>query len=281
MNLYKYTKTEANKIGEKYMANVDISLLSIDPRFQRVDTYTPSKVRRLAVEFDSDKMDILRLSPHDEEEKFSVIDGYHRYMAAKTKGIETLPCEIIMGMPKDPGQRLKREAEIFVSQDKNTERLTPLQKHGANIILGERANVNLQKAIDKHKIKVKNLKTRSTKQVGVLTGFADALVIAGYGERYIDETFRILKEAKWDLMPCGLGARQISAIGKMVKMHECDPRVSSLIIEYLRPIDYQMYISRGMSTYPTRKPQEGLIMILEDYVVEHNVQRVYFGGKVA
>lgn len=281
MKLYNYTKTEAKKIGNKYMANVDISLLTVDPRFQRVDTYTPAKVRKLAAEFDSDKMDILPLSPHDEEGKFSVIDGYHRYMAAKLRGMETLPCDIIMNMPTDPAQRLKREAEIFVSQDKDTERLTPLQKHGANIILEVKANINLQKAIDKYKIKVKNLKTRSTKQVGVLTGFADALVIAGYGEKYIDETFRILKEAKWDLTPNGLGARQIRAIGKMVKIHECDQKVSSLLIEYLRPIDYQIFISKGMSTYPTRKPQEGLIMILEDYVVAHNIQRLYFGGKVA
>lgn len=97
--LFNLTMKNIQTIGKKHYAEIPTELLFADESFQRTDTCSKEKIRRLANKFDINKMDTLRVVPHAETCNFSIIDGYHRFKAAEMLGIDSVPCEVIVDAP--------------------------------------------------------------------------------------------------------------------------------------------------------------------------------------
>lgn len=77
-----------------YYKDLPVSLLEIHPTIQRdlSDHYL-----KIAEQWDLGKCQPLTVSWHSDG-RFYILDGQHRYMAAKHNGIASLPCRVFKGV---------------------------------------------------------------------------------------------------------------------------------------------------------------------------------------
>lgn len=139
--------------GTKACAVIPRELMSVDPAYQRLETRNHRKIKAMHDNFDHMIMDALLVVPHPEESTFSIVDGYGRFIASE--GIlDKLECVVITSAPSDPDERRHFEASIFTRQSLYTEKVTPLQMHKANLILGEPNAVALQEVVDEYNLSI-------------------------------------------------------------------------------------------------------------------------------
>lgn len=109
----------------KRIASVPVELLELDHAYQREETGNANK---LAENWDDTACEFLLVSFRDG--KFYIIDGQHRMIAAKIKGIKSLPCVILTGLTRS------EEARRFSVQGVGRKILTPSDTFKANIECG-------------------------------------------------------------------------------------------------------------------------------------------------
>lgn len=266
--LFNLIKSNIQVIGNKQFANVDISLLKADERYQRVNTTRAAKITKLVKAFDFNKMDALKVSVHNDEKKFFIIDGYHRYMAAKELGLSALPCEILK-LPDSGVERLKAEARLFAEQDMAVDKLMPIQTHDANLILGIRENVIVQNLIEKHGIQLKKSIKGQVGTVNTLSGFYTALRVArgANGEEILDKVFSIIIASGWNLTKTGMQKWVIHCLATILKLHNDDmDAVASKLSSSLRGIEPSGLLAVAKAKYPNRTTNQSVILLLEDTI---------------
>jgi len=149
----------AFRIGTKLIAWIPVELLNIKP-YQR---NRQRHVTQIAENWDDAKCNVLLVSYDEAEGCFNVMDGQHRAIAARMRGVEYLVCEIFTGMT------ISKEASLFVSQNENTRKLSPFDTYKANqFIVGEEetelSEIDKQVAAvcGKYNVKVEKSNARST-----------------------------------------------------------------------------------------------------------------------
>ena len=281
--MFSQTMASKIKVGNKYYAYVPLKRMFVDEDYQRQTS--KAKVRKLAEKWTINKMDALRVSPHPEEGKFSIIDGSHRFHAAQMNGEKFLACEIIMGLSDDPDKRKVEEAKLFSTQGDEVNRLTAQEKHKANLLLGIKENVIVDKLCKKYNIALKPDSARGRVKKGILSGFCDALKIAReYGEKTLNDTFYILCESRWNLSKNGLSSIILRTVSNIMVLHpNFEVELKQELTEFFRPIEPEKIMADAMNRYPERKEQERIMMYLEDEMVcrINDMYRVYSGGPVS
>lgn len=281
--MFSQTMASKIKVGNKYYAYVPLKRMVVDEDYQRQTS--KAKVRKLAEKWNINKMDALRVSPHPEEGKFSIIDGSHRFHAAQMNGEKFLACEIIMGLSDDPAKRKVEEAKLFSTQGDEVNRLTPQEKHKANVLLGVKENVIVDNICKKYDIPYKPESARRGGNIkGVLTGFAEALRISKkYGEEMLDAIFYILCESRWDMAYKGMGSVILNSLANILALHPgFKEDIKFELINLFTPIEPEKLFADAMSKYPERKEVERLTLYLEDYLIGeiNDMYRVYSGGNI-
>jgi hypothetical protein len=109
----------------KRIADIPVDLLDLDHSYQRVET---GNAKKIADNWDKDACEFLLVSYRNG--KFYIIDGQHRFIAAKIKGIASLPCVIFSGLTRS------EEARRFSIQGMGRKKLTPSDTFKANIECG-------------------------------------------------------------------------------------------------------------------------------------------------
>lgn len=280
-DVYDLVLNSLRKVGNKYYASIPLTLLFADKRFQRNSRSAHVKIKRLVDRWNPNKMDALKVVPHGETCSFSVVDGFHRLTALRMMGVTTVECEVVLGLSENPDERLVQEAFLFATQGDEIDRLLPVDKHNANLVLGVKENVVVNSLCAKYHIPLKTSLQGRTK-VSHLAGFTAALSIARVNEKLLDDVFYILCESRWNLAAKGLGALTLKTVSGILSLHpECKDDIIKSLIEYFTPIDPAQYFANAYAKYPERKEQERLVLFLEDYLVETlGITRVYNGGAV-
>lgn len=281
--MFSQTMASKIKVGNKYYAYVPLKRMYVDEDYQRQTS--KAKVRKLAEKWNINKMDALRVSPHPEEGKFSIIDGSHRFHAAQMNGEKFLACEIIMGLSDDPAKRKVEEAKLFSTQGDEVNRLTPQEKHKANVLLGVKENVIVDNICEKYDIPYKPDSARGGHLKGVLAGFAEALRIAKvYGEKLLDEVFYVICESRWNMAYKGMGNAILRSLTNILVLHpDFKAEIKFELIKLFTPIEPEKLLADAMSKYPERKEIERLTLYLEDYLIGEidGMYRVYSGGNIS
>lgn len=281
--MFSQTMASKIKVGNKYYAYVPLKRMYVDEDYQRQTS--KAKVRKLAEKWNINKMDALRVSPHPEEGKFSIIDGSHRFHAAQMNGEKFLACEIIMGLSDDPAKRKVEEARLFSTQGDEVNRLTPQEKHKANVLLGVKENVIVDNICEKYDIPYKPDSARGGHLKGVLAGFAEALRIAKvYGEKLLDEVFYVICESRWNMAYKGMGNAILRSLTNILVLHpDFKAEIKFELIKLFTPIEPEKLLADAMSKYPERKEIERLTLYLEDYLIGEidDMYRVYSGGNIS
>lgn len=126
-----------------YYKDLPLALLQPHPTIQR--KLVPDHYGRIAADWDIAKCAPLTVSLQDDG-TFYIIDGQHRYMAAKTLGIATIPCRIFRNLSPE------EEAETFYKQNENCKRLTPRDTLRARLTIHEPIAESLAKLCREHGI---------------------------------------------------------------------------------------------------------------------------------
>ena len=282
--LWDLTMSNVQKVGGKHYVFAPMELLFVDERFQRVDENSKGKVNQLIRNWDSNKMDSLKGSVHAEELRISIIDGYHRVMAALALNLPGLEIEILQNMPENPEERLVMEATYFATQGDEVSKLTPVQKHKANVLRGVKENVTVNELIEQHHINLKKNPSRGRVGAGELAGFTTALTIAkNNGKEMLNTVLSILCEARWNLSKNGLSANALATVYNMLRLHpEHKNEIGSALINMFTPIEPDQLFAQAYAKYPNRGEKERILLHVEDIVCETlKITRVYNGGSVS
>lgn len=169
-----------------YIYKVPVSELRMDYSYQRV---SGAKVKDIMNEYDPKKAGLLLVNYRPEEDLFYIIDGGHRFEAAKRLGKEFMDCQIEVGMT------VEEEAKRFAEQEKNKTKLKPFHRFHAAKRSGDAIANDLQRLCDAYSIKI----VASPKDGdGSLKGLAYAWSVAQAGKlERLDWIFKVIKMAAW------------------------------------------------------------------------------------
>lgn len=103
---------------------VPVALLNVK-KYQRAITDRKHLID-IAVNWDDKKCKPLTISYEEEKGWFNVVDGQHRALAAKMRGIEFVPCEIHFNLTES------EEAKMFVELNTNAKKPKPVDTFNAN-----------------------------------------------------------------------------------------------------------------------------------------------------
>jgi len=113
---------------------ININNLIVDSRYQRDtrSTRSQSNIIKIAEHFEWAKFSPLTVTNADKKGFYAIIDGQHRFEAAKMLGdIEELPCWIV------PQSSLKVQADVFVDINKNRVAINPYEIYKAQVAAGD------------------------------------------------------------------------------------------------------------------------------------------------
>lgn len=272
--LYISVMNNVSICGTKKNAYINTILLTIDPEYQRIETRNKNKVSRLVREWDDNQMDPLRVVPHPEEYKFSVVDGLGRLTAAKQKGITSLNCVIIDG-PADPEERRIFEARLFLHQNDCLETVKPVQMHKARVLDNDQIAIAVEDLCKQNRVEI--VEVSGQRHARVLGSYSATYGIAKEkGVDVLKDTFRVLDKAGYMEEGNGLSSRIMVPVANIIQAY---PDVIDLIGGFMRKTSPNLLIAKGAATYPERGWRASLTLYLQDYIVEETGYTVKFDSK--
>lgn len=275
--MFEQVLASAIKVGNKYFAPVPLRLLFIDDSYQRKTKKT--KVAALVKKWDINKMDALRVSPRPENNTFAIIDGSHRYSAAMVKQENILVCELLMDLSSDPKERVKQEAKLYATQSDEVNKLTPIEKHNANVLLGVEENMIVDSILKKYGLLLKQNSMGGKIKQGRFAGFSALLEEAKKGEEHVDRIINVICNIHWDIAHAGTSSLVVRCFGKILSLHKGrEDDIKETLISILLPMEPEQLFGKAVARYPMRKERERVLLFLEDEVCRLlKMERVYNG----
>lgn len=239
-----------NQIG---IYAVPLALCYVDERYQGLREHR--QISKLERKWDERKLAPIILVPHPEEYRFAIVDGQGRVRVAEKLGYESLQAIILLNAPQDPDERLRFEAELFISQDDEIEKVKSLEKHPARVIIGDEAATILEGMFKKYGIKYTD--TRGAREVSVLGSYPTTYAIAkSHGVYCLDFIFSIIKNAGWDKEPNGYATYVTEALKDVwLAFHSREERnaIHTYLSDRFRDIDPTLFSSKARARYPMRR----------------------------
>lgn len=247
-------------------AVVPLSCCFVDSRYQGMRTH--KHLNRLKNKWDERKLTPIILVPHPEEYRFAVVDGQGRCLVAPEKGMDRLNAIILMDAPEDLDERLKFEAEYFISQDSEVENVKPLEKHLSRVIIGDSAAVSLDKLLNKYGIKF--VATKGNREESVLGSYTDTYsIVKVHGEKCLDFIFSIIDNAGWNKETNGYATFVMRSLRETWVAHPNDRKeIHRFLSKELRQIDPALFSAEAKAKYPKRDHRVSCVLYVEDMVCD-------------
>lgn len=255
-----------------------LSLCYVDERYQGMRYH--KSLNRLESRWDPRKCTPIIIVPHYEECRFAIVDGQGRYRVAPKKGLDRLNAIVLLDAPEDVHERLKFEAEYFIGQDSEVERVKPLEKHLARVIIGDEPAVVMDKLLSRYNIRF--VSTKGQREESILGSYTDTYSIAKvHGGKCLDFIFSIIENAGWNKAPNGYATFIMRSLKEIWIAH---PAERECIHEYLskefRQIDPQLFSAESRARYSRRDHRAACILYTEDLVCKGLgiEKKIYFDG---
>lgn len=192
--LARTVMANAYTLWGKKIADIPVDLLELDHSYQRIET---GNAKKIADNWDKEACEFLLVSYRNG--KFYVIDGQHRLIAAKIKGIESLPCVIFTGLTKS------EEARRFSIQGNGRKKLTPNDTFKANLECGNTeykevaTDMEIKRICDKYGVTITksnfNLNC-SPKRLRSIS--RPRIIINGTGSECFEWILNVITNSNWD-----------------------------------------------------------------------------------
>lgn len=278
--LYNVTVNNFQHIGGKTFAAIDESLLKVNSAYQR--TGSASKLKKLIVNWDENKMDPLMVSWHQETKEFYIINGYHRLRAGKANGKTSFECQILT-LGEDPSARLIEEAKLFATQNRDVDNVKIWERHNSNVLIGVRENVSLQELLVKHGLSVvptyKKILPKGVKRH--VSGISEALAVVRWNPEIMDYILDVLDETGFCFERNGYHGNLLRALKNVfgVRVEDKDA-VREILIEYLTELTPDLLFAKAATAYPMRSEAVGTSLLLESVITAKGLKQGYTGEKV-
>ena len=264
------TKLYTDQGKKRAIISIPVDLMEIDSRYQ-TDERTERDLDYLVKKWDERKLMPLIGVPHWEEGKIYIVDGYGRWIASQLvdkKKYKDLDVVVLFDAPKNPDERLAYEAELYAFQNRDVKTLTPIQKHGAMIVLHDPATETIERL--KNIYGFSYTAEKGNREASVLGSYSATLDICridnGRCARFV---FEICKNAGFNRKPNGYGTYVMRGLRDIYKLYPNDRMdTMSLLSKQLRELTPLILKSRAVAKYPMLEARTAVSMYFEDIVVE-------------
>lgn len=258
------------------MVKIPVSLLAIDEDYQTV-VRTGRNLDNLVSNWDERKLAPILVSPHSEESKFYVVDGFGRWQASqlvdkistengKEKRYEYLNAIVLLKMPTNVNERKRIEAELFASQEDEKSKLKPIQMHGALRIIGDSTVLLMDSLADKYGF-AWSKQDSVEKNLPLVANYSETKnMIKSCGKDCFEYIFSICKLSGFDRQKYGFAIWVMRALRDSYRNFADHDKVKNIIVEYFRTISPDILKSRAVTKYPTLEYKQAPSMFLEDYI---------------
>ena len=255
--------------------NIPTNMLEIDPRYQ-TDYRTERSLSYLTSNWDERKLLPITVVPHWEEGKFYVVDGYGRWIASQivardsgTKELyKDLQALVLLQAPTDPVERLKYEAELYAFQGDTIAKVTPIQKHGAMLVMHNQAAEKLEQL--KAEYGFEYVAEKGNREAAVLGSYSDVFNLCKIDNgKCADYVFDIINRIAFDRMTNGYSSYVIRAFRDMYKLYANNRNdVKNMLIHELRGKTPLQFKSNAVTRYPVLDVKTACSLYTEDMVVD-------------
>lgn len=173
---------------------IPLEQLYIDHRYQRPTEGGASKnnLRYMQANFSWEACGALIVCHAPDKKQYAIIDGQHRFRAAKTrKDIQELPCVIISG------QDVKQQAESFVAINTRRQALHSLSAYHAAIVAGMPAALEVHEIVKKYGIEIPRSPvqggTTGPRQTQAISTIQ--MLIRNFNEKHVKFALTVLPDA--------------------------------------------------------------------------------------
>lgn len=255
--------------------SIPMELLYVDERYQGLREHR--KLSNLKRNWDIRKLGPIEVVPHPEECRFAIVDGQGRFLVATEFGYESLYATVMMDAPSDPVERLKFEASYFIGQDTETEKVKPIEKHPARVIMGERSATELERILNQYSVTVTH--QRGQRSGGYLGSYSEAYhIVDRYGSDCLEFIFTIINNAGWHEESNGYGTFVMRSLRMIYAEHERNrAEINEYLSRLLRTIDPELFSAGAKTAYPKRDFRMACALWLEDKIcAELHLERRIF-----
>lgn len=197
---------------------VPVDLLRVDDAYQRqIRCSRWNKIASIANNWNNAKANSLLVSYREDSGYFFVIDGQGRLQAALQAGLKYLLCQVITGID------VKEEAELFLSQDESSTKVTLQQKVKAGIVAEHTDCLRLKSLMNKYNIE-------SPEEIRAI---GTALDIVAKNPTELDWIFGVLRKVGWDTTRRGYSRTIMKSLHELYNRNY---KQMAQINEYLIPM---------------------------------------------
>mgnify|MGYP006875733479 FL=1 len=218
--------------------------------------------------WDDNKLLPLSGVPHWEEGKVYLFDGFGRWIGSQLikNPKDDLQVMVILNAPTDPKERRLYEAKMYAFQNVGTARMTAVQKHGAMLLMHDKATIILEAM--KKKYDFEYVANKGNRSASVLGSYTEALAMCRQGEDLAEFIFRICKKAGFDRKSNGYSTYVMRALRDLYKLYpENRTDVEKTMVKYMRKIEPVFLKSEAVVQYPLVDYKIACSLFLEDIVV--------------
>lgn len=243
----------------KWMAIKD---LMIDPVYQREIGRTGHKnIERIAREFEWAKFATVIVARADAANRFVIVDGQHRVTAARLRGLEKVPCQVI-----DADRAL--QAGAFAAINANITEMSPMQLHAAKLAANDPQALHLGRicasagvSILRYPVQTKNQKAGETMAVGMLYR-----MLAKFGEDVLEAALSCITRTR-NGHPGMVRSQLVTALCVVL---EAEPpwRESKKLLKAMGKLDFVAAFAQGCASARAGSGG-GIVAALVDLIGEH------------
>ena len=227
-----------------YYKDLPVAMLEVHPTIQRD---LSEHYLKIAENWNLDKCAPLTVSWKNDG-TFLIIDGQHRYMAAKMNGVAMLPCRVFKNLSEE------EEAKMFYTQNENNKRLTPRDTLKAKLVVHEETAEILKDLCGRYGV---FLFKESPFDIPYLKALADMNnIIERWGERTAETIFRFVEMAGWHDDLNGYSTYVIRPIMTLwrklyIKSGHEDPTMDVLAVaEVIHGMPLEQFVSAAVAMFP-------------------------------
>lgn len=273
------TKAYTDRSESIAILNIPVELMEIDTRYQ-TDERTERDLKYLTDNWDERKLMPLLGVPHWEEGKVYIVDGYGRWIASQIVDRENgrkgnqrlykdLKVQMIFNAPTDKSEREEFEAELYAFQGMSVRKVTPIQKHGAMLILHDKATETLEAMKNKYGFEYRAEK--GDREAGVLGSYTENLSLCKIDNgACADYVYSIIRDSGFDRKHSGYVAYVIRALRDIYNIYANDREATrQMLSNEFRKIMPLNLKANALTKYPVLDFRTAVSLYVEDLVVEN------------
>ena len=256
------------------IVQVPVDMLGVDETYQII-MRTERPVNYLTRNFDRNKLMPITVVPHFDEGLYYIVDGFARVIATQiidkrnqTNNYKYISAMVLLNAPEDPEERRKFEADLYAYQDRDVAKLKPIQRHGAKLILEDKATVILEEMKEKYGFEYTS--GQGKRSEGVLGSYTEALKICSLGKDCAKYVFDICEAIRFNTMMNGYTTYVIRSFMDMWRLYpEIRKESKKLFCKKLRGMTPIHLKSFAVAKYPMLDYKTAVSFYIEDMIVEH------------